>query len=138
MKFLGSLQALSMVLSCFIFQIADGDRLPLAVKELGSCDLYPQVYLLLIEWTHTSIVISFIRSLVDAWKLILIFFPMLKQRRHGNASYRHCNTSCCGNTSFHHASKIFMLWNYTSKYMFILPMCIFTYMKIMLPALVLV
>ncbi|KAL6628942.1 hypothetical protein ACP70R_028707 [Stipagrostis hirtigluma subsp. patula] len=26
----------------FSFQIADGERLPLAVKELGSCDLYPQ------------------------------------------------------------------------------------------------
>lgn len=24
-------------------QVADGERLPLSVKELGSCDLYPQV-----------------------------------------------------------------------------------------------
>jgi len=24
-------------------QVTDGERLPLAVKELGSCDLYPQV-----------------------------------------------------------------------------------------------
>lgn len=24
-------------------QVADGERLPLAVKELGTCDLYPQV-----------------------------------------------------------------------------------------------
>jgi coatomer subunit beta' len=32
-----------MLLICFICQIADGERLPLAVKELGSCDLYPQV-----------------------------------------------------------------------------------------------
>lgn len=23
-------------------QVADGERLPLSVKELGSCDLYPQ------------------------------------------------------------------------------------------------
>jgi coatomer subunit beta' len=32
-----------MLLICFICQIADGEHLPLAVKELGSCDLYPQV-----------------------------------------------------------------------------------------------
>ncbi|XP_058080825.1 coatomer subunit beta'-1-like [Magnolia sinica] len=25
------------------FEVIDGERLPLAVKELGSCDLYPQV-----------------------------------------------------------------------------------------------
>jgi len=24
-------------------QVTDGERLPLAVKELGTCDLYPQV-----------------------------------------------------------------------------------------------
>jgi len=27
----------------FFLQVTDGERLPLAVKELGSCDLYPQV-----------------------------------------------------------------------------------------------
>lgn len=27
--------------------MTDGERLPLAVKELGSCDLYPQVVLAL-------------------------------------------------------------------------------------------
>lgn len=27
----------------FPFQVTDGERLPLAVKELGTCDLYPQV-----------------------------------------------------------------------------------------------
>jgi coatomer subunit beta' len=32
-----------MLLIYFICQIADGERLPLAVKELGSCDRYPQV-----------------------------------------------------------------------------------------------
>ena len=32
-------------LSCFANQVTDGERLPLAVKELGSCDLYPQVLL---------------------------------------------------------------------------------------------
>lgn len=30
-------------------QITDGERLPLAVKELGSCDLYPQVTLLMLN-----------------------------------------------------------------------------------------
>lgn len=25
------------------YEISDGERLPLAVKELGTCDLYPQV-----------------------------------------------------------------------------------------------
>jgi hypothetical protein len=29
----------------FASQATDGERLPLAVKELGSCDLYPQVLL---------------------------------------------------------------------------------------------
>jgi hypothetical protein len=28
-----------------LHQATDGERLPLAVKELGSCDLYPQVLL---------------------------------------------------------------------------------------------
>lgn len=27
----------------FFIQVSDGERLPLAVKELGTCDLYPQV-----------------------------------------------------------------------------------------------
>lgn len=25
------------------YELADGERLPLAVKDLGACDLYPQV-----------------------------------------------------------------------------------------------
>lgn len=27
------------------YQLVDGERLPLAVKDLGACDLYPQVRL---------------------------------------------------------------------------------------------
>ncbi|XP_050935326.1 coatomer subunit beta'-1-like isoform X2 [Cucumis melo] len=26
------------------FEVTDGERLPLAVKEMGTCDLYPQIY----------------------------------------------------------------------------------------------
>lgn len=33
-----------------ILQVADGERLPLAVKELGSCDLYPQVRFFTLDW----------------------------------------------------------------------------------------
>lgn len=35
-------------------QVTDGERLPLAVKELGSCDLYPQVnvYLCYFNFGH--------------------------------------------------------------------------------------
>jgi hypothetical protein len=32
-----------MIFNYWNFQIPDGERLPLSVKELGSCDLYPQV-----------------------------------------------------------------------------------------------
>lgn len=32
---------------CFSSQVADGERLPLAVKEMGTCDLYPQVSLII-------------------------------------------------------------------------------------------
>nr|CAB3469471.1 unnamed protein product [Digitaria exilis] len=39
------------------FEVTDGERLPLAVKELGSCDLYPQVLLcsLLLKFEKKSI-----------------------------------------------------------------------------------
>mgnify|MGYP003702872179 CR=1 FL=1 len=47
----------SCLLTCSIFQIADGERLPLVVKELGTCDLYPQVssYLLFKRMHHSHI-----------------------------------------------------------------------------------
>ena len=36
-------------------QITDGERLPLAVKELGSCDLYPQVTLLMLNFSVDNV-----------------------------------------------------------------------------------
>lgn len=53
------------VLAFFACQVTDGDRLPLAVKEMGTCDLYPQV-------SYLTSAFKFSVYLVMDWLLIYL------------------------------------------------------------------
>lgn len=53
------------------FQVTDGERLPLAVKELGTCDLYPQV-----SWRFYGLSLTSL-TFVMFYALNLLFYYFL-------------------------------------------------------------